>query len=86
MCDIIPLLPDYRSDQYEVKAGENELYMPGEDLALPAKAVARNTAAVMIVWFNPKEIDTIQLSASAKCTSGASDAFQKNLLVKVTLF
>ncbi|XP_067935245.1 CD109 antigen-like [Watersipora subatra] len=71
------------SEQFDVKEGENELYSSeGADLELPAVSVSKDSGAVVVLWLNPKVLGTIQLSASAICSSGAADAFQRDLLVK----
>ena len=61
---------------------ENDLYMPGEDIESRV-SVDKGVGTTVSLWLRPLVIDTIKLSASASCTSGAADAFERDLLVKV---
>lgn len=57
--------------------------MPGEDISSRV-AVDKSVGTTVGVWLRPSVIDTIKLSASASCESGAADAFERELLVKVS--
>ena len=65
-----------------MKWSENDLYMPGEDIESRV-TVDKGVGTTVSLWLRPLVIDTIKLSASASCTSGAADAFERDLLVKV---
>ena len=58
-------------------------YTSGSDLELAEVSVMKGGGNMVSVWLNPKVIDTIQLSVTATCTSGAYDSIKRDLLIKV---
>lgn len=56
----------------------------GEDRVFTVSA-RNGVGSTVNMWLKPAVVDTITLSASASCRSGAVDAFARELLVKVSL-